>query len=760
MAMRLTLRTMLAYLDNILEPADAKDIGAKISESEYAAKLVERIKEASKSTAIGAPAVSGQQMGLDPNRVAEYLDNVVPLDQVEEFEKNCLQSDAFLAELASSHKVLTLILGEPAAVEPKLREQMYTLIDKAVNSPPEPAAASAPAKADNNGAAAKIPGKGADKSVLTTDRTPKPSDSEIRRREKPAVPEYLKEEPSNRWLMPAAAVVLVVLLGTAIYTIGSGPGNNNQIVQGDPNKLEPGKVEPGKVEPGKVEPGKVEPGKVEPGKVEPGKVEPGKVEPGKVEPGKVEPVEPGKVEPGKVEPGKVEPGKVEPGKVEPGKVEPGKVEPGKVEPGKVEPGKVEPGKVEPGKVEPGKVEPGKVEPGKVEPGKVEPGKVEPGKAIPRPAGAKVEVGQYTTADSILLTYNAERTDWQRLRPQSVVVAGNRLISLPTYRSTIALNDGVILDVVGGTVLEMEAPEADGIPRVRLFSGQMVATSAKPGMKLIVSFGATNVTTTFVGPQETAIGFEVRARRPIGLDPENATDSPVRYDATFSVATGQATFDNGTTSLAVDKPPTHGSLVPLKELGIEEANWIKANPISPLDAQAKRVIEPIIAPGMLVTVPLKELAGNRRAEVALLAMRCLVFVGDFEPMLEAINNPDMRPTSRNVVLNQMFEAVHMGPEPAKQIHATLKTLRKDKGDELWRMFWGYTKEQLDRGEAARLVEYLDHEDLDFRVLAFSNLESITGLNLLYRPEMERGGPRTQAVGRWQQQLESKQIVPKP
>ena len=50
--MRLTLRTMLAYLDNallppdskVLAPADAEALGKKINESDFASGLVQRVK--------------------------------------------------------------------------------------------------------------------------------------------------------------------------------------------------------------------------------------------------------------------------------------------------------------------------------------------------------------------------------------------------------------------------------------------------------------------------------------------------------------------------------------------------------------------------------------------------------------------------------------------------------------------------------------------------------------------------------------------
>ena len=76
--MRLTLRTLLAYLDDILEPAQAKEIGSKISESNFAVELVNRIRDVMRRRRSTSPDLVGPPSGLDANVVAESLDNVLP----------------------------------------------------------------------------------------------------------------------------------------------------------------------------------------------------------------------------------------------------------------------------------------------------------------------------------------------------------------------------------------------------------------------------------------------------------------------------------------------------------------------------------------------------------------------------------------------------------------------------------------------------------------------------------------------------------
>jgi hypothetical protein len=178
------LRTLLAYLDDTLPSAEIKQIGEKVAESDAAQELIARIKQVTRRRRLTTPPASGP-MAFEPNDVAEYLDNALGGDQLADLEKQCLESDVHLAEIAACHQILTLVLGEPALVPPTARERMYGLVKGRESIPYRKATPTKKAARDG-------------------------SDDE----------EAMELSGGwMRWVLPVAGVLLVVALGLAVSQV-------------------------------------------------------------------------------------------------------------------------------------------------------------------------------------------------------------------------------------------------------------------------------------------------------------------------------------------------------------------------------------------------------------------------------------------------------------------------------------------------------------------------------------------------------------
>src|SRR6056297_1843332 len=127
--MRLTLRTLLAYLDETLEPQDAEILGRKIEESGFATELVARVRRVIADGDLAAPAADAVGPLEDANVIGEYLDSTLTPEQVAEVERACLESDAMLGEAAACHQILTMVLGQPVPAPAGLRERIQSLPD-------------------------------------------------------------------------------------------------------------------------------------------------------------------------------------------------------------------------------------------------------------------------------------------------------------------------------------------------------------------------------------------------------------------------------------------------------------------------------------------------------------------------------------------------------------------------------------------------------------------------------------------------------
>ena len=210
--MRLTLRTLLAYLDDVLEPSQTKLMGQKIQESPVAGVLVSRIREVMRRRRLSAPDVNGSHVGIDPNIVAQYLDNTLPPEQVADVERVLLSSDELLAEVAACHQVLTLVLGEPCEVSESIRERLYAL---------GPVAPSDQLRVEDTAAAASnkeaLPSTTSDGIAVASAHT-----TPARAKTATEVPEYLRPNPWSQHVVPTAVVALLIFLCVGLLI--SDPG--------------------------------------------------------------------------------------------------------------------------------------------------------------------------------------------------------------------------------------------------------------------------------------------------------------------------------------------------------------------------------------------------------------------------------------------------------------------------------------------------------------------------------------------------------
>jgi hypothetical protein len=213
---------LLAYLDDTLDPAQTKLIGQKVAESDTAQELVARIKQVTRRRRLTTPVEAGPGGKIDPNTIAEYLDNAVGAEQQADIEQICLASDVHLAEVAACHQILTLVLGEPALVPPPAKQRMYGLVKGPEAIPFR-----------------KPPVRGAEREHEVVEE--KETDVTLRL----GLPAYRRKGSwSQRLILLGGAVAAAALLVFAILQVMNpeGPAKTNQpvlVAQNDKDKAKP-----------------------------------------------------------------------------------------------------------------------------------------------------------------------------------------------------------------------------------------------------------------------------------------------------------------------------------------------------------------------------------------------------------------------------------------------------------------------------------------------------------------------------------------
>ena len=381
-----------------------------------------------------------------------------------------------------------------------------------------------------------------------------------------------------------------------------------------------------------------------------------------------------------------------------------------------------------------------------------------GPATPAGSGAgEAAFGRYTSKrGEVLLRFDRESGDWKRLPPMSPLAKGDRLLSLPLFRPSIALSTSITLQPDGAAELALTGWTAEGVPIIAIEHGRLLMmTVGKAGNSIQLNLGDHHVELMFVDAEST-VALEARRVLPPGSDPTLAT-APLGVDLYITSGAVRVRLDDGP-PLDLQAPVRRALVGDGLEPAGEVPSWVTSEALSDFDRRATATLESLLPPDQFAGLLLKELSTDRRREVSSLAIRGAACVGNFEPCIEALNEK-VEKSFWPAYIEELQAAIALSPEMAKRVSNAFDKLRGADGPALFRMLWGYTPEDLQAGAAADLVESLNHDSLDHRVLAIWNLQEITGpANYGYYPEnLVRG--RTVAVNRWKERLRQGKIVPR-
>ncbi|MEM1304062.1 MAG: hypothetical protein AAGG46_04165, partial [Planctomycetota bacterium] len=170
----------------------------------------------------------------------------------------------------------------------------------------------------------------------------------------------------------------------------------------------------------------------------------------------------------------------------------------------------------------------------------------------------------------------------------------------------------------------------------------------------------------------------------------------------------------------------------------QVEWLDGEGLSVLQSRAAAELERKLEPAEPIWPQLAELYDVRRVEEQAQVAICSMYVGHYDPFIKALSDQGQQQYwSREI---EAIRATMSGsPELAKAVRAALIDFRGEEyAADLYRMLCGFSTGEIgqsvadqQRGVLVELIDWLESDQLDFRVLANHNLEQITNRRV-YNP----------------------------
>ena len=631
--MRLTLRTLLAWLDDTLQPTQVREIGGQVAESPFAQELTERIHRVTRQRRLSVPSSAGPD-GTDPNVVASYLDNDLDPQVVAEYEKQCLTSDVKLAEVASVHQILSL-LGQKVRVPTEAKSRMYQLVKGR-----ETVRERSPA--------------------VRRPQSPEP----VTRPIQPWVdPDPIRRSWIERFGMVAAGLGLIALsIFTASWSVNVPPSEPIIPPVAD-QQAAPAEV---------------------------------------IVAAPTDEAGPAAPKGGDHAPADLAPA----------------------------PGTEKPASAGAGDLAHATKSKEAVEPKVSKPADTPSGAPAPA-SLKLPAGAS---GVAATDGGVLLRYNADQREWERLTGATPVSRSDRLLCLAPFRATVTLGN-LPLVLVGETEIRILSQSSDKIPAIELIQGRLLVRNSPTG-SLKVGFADRSVTTELTA--SSSVVMERTERRAYG---RTVTQAPPLfiYCTQGEVALSSGQKHESLTASDVVVIDTAGTL---KRTGIDTPpSWTTETEPSPHEIQLRDQFIRMFHPGRPVLTEIVAASEDENADIRQLSVLALKSLGDLSLLMPTLSRAG-DPVTRRGALAAIRSYMGLGPEAAGRVRDQLaEEFGDDTASFVAKMLIGYTPDEAsDTKLYERLVAALgpEQQSIGLRELALDTLKQLTGRDDLgYDPDHADG-----------------------
>lgn len=744
--MRLTLRTLLAYRDGVLSPADTEDLHRRIQSSHDAGNLLRRIGAVTKLNQVLAPALLGKGLGGDANSIAEYLDDSLQHSQIPELERICLTSDMQLAELADCHTLLSTAMNTKVTVPADLRRMVLAVADpqgrrevaaelearkaprRKRRAPGNIVRADAAHATPRSAEVASVPVEVTSPMVASGGESIKPQGLNL---ETSAlaheVPEYLVGSSPSNWKIPLAIGVLAGLLGVLVWQT-LGPWENvAELFAVAPDSTKNKSTSTDSIDYDLI--------------VESEQTPPGASPATNAADVAAPPTVAATIDVDSATPPGLDSSNDKQAPPKPSATSPSVAQPTVTS-----------------EAPPGiSAEASKEAPSTSAAAPMK--KAANGTALwlPHDDKASEAVILFRSGNALL-----------RVKAGEALQTPLELLVPPFTRTTIDLPGGALWTACGPSLLKLDQEDQAGTTDVAKTTNSSVAT----GLCRALVRG---------GPD----GRHVVVATPVGRYQLELTDpdSLLSVEMSYRPATAGSTIDSAATKpvlvfIAAEGQATITPLDPIGEpqklklgdgFGIVAGskanrfrlqsipNWFGTSVERPIDSLAAQDLHQLLSgnldPKASLTANLLELSRSRRPETAALATQLLMLAGEWEPLVDGFLNNERFRSHWNPTLTLTRQLLAHSAPSADKLRQLLLDKHAADGEMLYDLIRGQSAEELGNDGLAKLIGRLESPRLDVRVVAAFQLQLLTGKNLGYQP----ASTNRASVQQWRRDLSTNRVT---